>query len=178
MSLSDTAVADSGTATSSTVAGPGEATHAHQELLAAAAQELFRSVRVMRRILAQTRTADGAEELLLSDAQLFVLKLLAEEQPLAPRDLATRCMVSDPAMSKILNALQAQGLVTRQTDPANRRSVQVAITPAGVQELQRAVQARLGSLARALDPLTDTQLHDLITALNHLAHLGATGDSD
>ena len=176
MSLSDSAVAESGTATSSTVAGPDEATHAHQELLAAAAQQLFRSMRVMRRILSQTRTAAGAEELLLSDAQLFVLKLLLEEQPLAPRDLATRCMVSDPAMSKILNALQAQGLVTRQTDPANRRSVQVAITPAGQEELQRVVQARLGYLAGALDALTDAQLHDLITALSHLATLGAAGD--
>jgi DNA-binding MarR family transcriptional regulator len=81
-------------------------------------------------------------------------------------------------MSKILNTLQAQELVTRRTDPANRRSVQVAITPAGQQELQRAVQARLGYLAGALDPLTDAQLHDLITALGHLANLGAAGETE
>jgi len=162
----------------SPVAGSDAATRDHHELLAAAAQQLFRSTRVMRRILTQARTATGGEELLLSDAQLFVLKMLSEEQPLAPRDLATHCSVSDPAMSKILNTLQAQELVTRRTDPGNRRSVQVAITPAGQQELQRVVQARLAYLARALDPLTDAQLHDLITALGHLARLGAAGDPD
>jgi hypothetical protein len=32
--------------------------------------------------------------------------------------------------------------------------------------------------AGALDPLTDAQLHDLITALGHLAALGAAGDSE
>ncbi len=178
MSLSHPAVADPGAATSSGRAGRGAAARSHQELLTAAAQQFFRSARVMRRIMAEARTAAGAEELLLSDAQLHVLKLLAEERLLAPRDLASRCGVSDPAMSKILNTLEAQELVTRRTDPANRRCVQVAITPAGQQELERVVQARLGYLAGALDPLTDAQLHDLITALGHLAALGAAGDSE
>jgi DNA-binding MarR family transcriptional regulator len=178
MSLSDSAVAATGVATPSTAAGSAAATRTHQQLLNAAAQQFLRSGRVMRRILSQARTATGAEELVLSDAQLHVLKMLSEEQLLAPRDLAAHCAVSDPAMSKILNTLQAQELVTRRTDPANRRSVQVAITPAGQQELQRAVQARLGYLAGALDPLTDAQLHDLITALGHLANLGAAGETE
>ncbi len=178
MSVSHSAVADPGAATPSTGAGPGEAPRSHQELLTAAAQQFFRSAQVMRRIMMQARGAAGAEELLLSDAQIHVLKLLAEEQPLAPRELAARCVVSDPAMSKILNTLEAQALVTRRTDPANRRSVQVAITPAGRAELQRVVQARLGYLAGALDPLTDGQLRDLITALGHLAALGAAGDPE
>jgi DNA-binding MarR family transcriptional regulator len=177
MSLSHSAVADPGAATPSAGTGQGEVLLSHQELLTAAAQQFFRSARVMRRIMVEARTAAGAEELPLSDAQLHVLKMLAEEQPLAPRELAARCVVSDPAMSKILNTLEAQELVTRRTDPANRRSVQVAITPAGQRELERVVQARLGYLAGALDPLTDAQLRDVITALDHLAALGAAGDS-
>ena len=177
MSHSNAAVAGPGAATA-VVADPGPAPSTHQELLAVAALQFFRSARVMRRILTQARAASGAEDLPLSDAQIHVLKLLAEEDRLVPRDLAARCAVSDPAMSKILNTLEAQDLVTRRTDPANRRSVQVAITPAGQQELRRVVQARIDYLARALDPLTDAQLHDLITALGHLAALGAAGDPE
>ena len=57
-------------------------------------------------------------------------------------------------MSKILNALEAQGLLTRRTAPTNRRSAPVSVTPAGQHELGRAT-ARLGNLARARDPLCD-----------------------
>jgi DNA-binding MarR family transcriptional regulator len=178
MSLSHSAIADPGTATPSPVAGQGAASLSHQELLIAAAQQFFRSTQVMRRIMAQARSARGAEELSLSDAQIHVLKLLAEEGLTAPRDLAARCAVSNPAMSKILNTLEAQDLITRRTDPTNRRSVQVALTPAGQQELGRVVQARIGFLASALDALTDAQLRDLITALGHLSTLVAAGDTE
>ena len=174
MSQADAAVAVPG---AGAVAHAAPAPSTHEELLTAAALQLFRSTRVMRRIMTQARAACGAEELPLSDAQIHVLKLLAEEPRLAPSDLAARCAVSDPAMSKILNTLEAQDLVTRRTDPTNRRSVQVAITPAGQQELARVVQGRIDYLARALDPLTDSQLHDLIIALGHLSSLGA-GDPE
>src|SRR6476469_7543366 len=91
---------------------------AHSALLEAAALELLRSGRVLRSVLKQARTAKPAtDERPLSDAQLYVLQLLTEEPDLAPGDLAARCSVSDPAMSKILNALEAQGLLTRRTAP-------------------------------------------------------------
>ena len=150
---------------------------AHSALLEAAALELLRSGRVLRGVLKQARTAKPAtDERPLSDAQLYVLQLLTEEPDLAPGDLAARCSVSDPAMSKIRIALEAQGLLTRRTAPTNRRSVLVSVTPAGQHELGRATTAWLGNLARALDPLSDTQLGDLITALGHLAILGTPTD--
>ncbi|HMA36574.1 MAG TPA: MarR family transcriptional regulator [Chloroflexia bacterium] len=159
------------------VSRPGGAPPRHQELREAAAQQLLRSVQVLRRILKQARAAAPApDERPLSDAQFYVLQLLTDEPQLAPGDLAVRCAVSDPAMSKILNVLEDQGLVARHTDPANRRSVRVTVTPAGQQELARATRAWLANLARALDPLTDTQLQEVITALGHLASLGAAAD--
>jgi hypothetical protein len=54
--------------------------------------------------------------------------------------------------------------------------VRISVTPAGQQELQRATTAWLGNLTRALDPLTDAQLLDLITGLRHLAILGPSAD--
>lgn len=156
---------------------PSDELPTHPALLVTAAQQLLRSGRVLRGVLKQARADQTApDERPFSDAQLHVLQLLNEEPDLGPGDLAVRCSVSNPAMSKILNTLEAQGLLTRRTDPTNRRTVRVSVTPAGQHELQRATTVWLGNLARALDPLSDAQLLDLITGLRHLASLGPPPD--
>lgn len=146
--------------------------HGHDQLLEEAARHMFVLKRVMRRMLQQARARAGSpEEANMGEAQIQVLHALHDGGQLTAGDLADRCRVADPTMSKTLNHLEAQGLVVRRTDPTNRRVVQVTLTVAGQERLQQAQTEWTRNLAQVLYPLTNEQLHDLITGLSHLESL-------
>ncbi len=117
-----------------------------------------------------TRRESGVE---VGQAQFFVLHVLSRAASLAVGDIAERCHVSGPTISRMLNHLEANGLIERRIDPANRRVIRVDVTDAG-----RAAEAGMTrrfevALQHVLSPLTDEELVDLITALGHLERLGA-----
>lgn len=109
----------------------------------------------------------------VGQAQFFVLHVLAEAGPLPVGEIAERCHVSVPTVSRMLNHLEANGLIERHVDTANRRVVRVTVTEAG-----RAAEAEMTrrfetALERVLSPLTEGELADLITAFGHLERLVA-----
>jgi DNA-binding MarR family transcriptional regulator len=89
-----------------------------------------------------------------SASSLGVLEVLrAEGGPLQPSDIARRIFTSRPALSGVLDSLQARGLVRRQAHPQSRRGVLVEITDEGtatiesvLPELHRAEVAWTGVL--------------------------------
>ena len=109
----------------------------------------------------------------VGQAQFFVLHVLAEAGALPVGEIAERCHVSAPTVSRMLNHLEASGLIERHVDPANRRVVRVEVTKAGraaEAEMTRRFEAALESV---LSPLTERELADLITAFGHLERLVA-----
>ncbi|QXJ26239.1 MarR family transcriptional regulator [Actinomadura graeca] len=82
--------------------------------------------------------------------------VLATLRRAGPRDgmtaggLARHSMVTSGAVTNRLDRLVAKGYVTREVDPANRRSVVVALTPAGRELIDRAVAAHLDNERRIL----------------------------
>jgi DNA-binding MarR family transcriptional regulator len=58
-------------------------------------------------------------------------KLLAEGGSLPLGTLAERCACVRSNITQLVDRLEAEGLVTRNDDPRDRRSVLAAITPAG-----------------------------------------------
>jgi DNA-binding MarR family transcriptional regulator len=105
----------------------------------------------------------------LSLAKLNVLKALADrDEPLPLSHLADRCCCVRSNITQLVDRLEAERLVERLPDPADRRSVRAALTPAGrerhaeavriVGETERQVFAGLGeedrqALARLLGRL-------------------------
>ncbi len=105
----------------------------------------------------------------LSSAKLAVLGALvssAESLPLSELAGRLRCVRSN--ITQLVDRLEADGLVRREDDPQDRRSVRAAITPQGrerqaagaarLEAFQREVAARLSgadgaTLARALAAL-------------------------
>ncbi|MEU5896634.1 MULTISPECIES: MarR family transcriptional regulator [unclassified Streptomyces] len=67
----------------------------------------------------------------LSHSQLRLLGTLEEIQPATQHQLAEALGVSDPAISRSLRSLEAEGYVTISVDPAHRRRRLVALTPLG-----------------------------------------------
>ncbi|MEV7217371.1 MarR family transcriptional regulator [Kitasatospora cineracea] len=67
----------------------------------------------------------------LSTSQLRLLGTLEEIQPATQHRLAEALALSDPAVSRALRPLEAEGYVAVDIDPAHRRRRLVTLTPAG-----------------------------------------------
>lgn len=157
-----------------------------EELLRRAVKRSFVLGQVMRRALQQVRSefavGNPPDESIptgrdrgveVGQAQFFVLHVLSEAGSLAVGDIAERCHVSGPTISRMLNQLEANGLIERRIDPANRRVIRVDVTEAG-----RAAEAEMTrrfevAVQHVLSPLTDGELVDLATAFGHLERLVA-----
>ncbi len=70
--------------------------------------------------------------------------------PISLTELNRHVLLSQPAMSRMVDRLAGRGLVGREADPQDRRGVRLSLTPAG-RELQRRVgRQHARDVARAL----------------------------
>jgi MarR family transcriptional regulator, transcriptional regulator for hemolysin len=108
----------------------------------------------------------------------LVLISLKSRQAGNQRTLAGAVGVSEATMTHHLNAMDAQGLVTRRRDPANRRVQLVELTEAG-----EAAFGRLRAAATAFDQrlrrgLTEADIAGLEALLGRLERNVAGGSPD
>jgi DNA-binding MarR family transcriptional regulator len=86
-------------------------------------------------------------------------------------ELAAMEQVQPPSMTRIVAHLADAGMVTREADPADRRSVRVRVTPAGDAALAQMRTAKNAFLLRRLaelGPDEQRQATELVTLLEHL----------
>jgi DNA-binding MarR family transcriptional regulator len=107
----------------------------------------------------------------LSPSVVSALVHIDEQGPLRLTELAAREGVSAPTMSKVVDALVAQGLAVREPDPADARATRVTLTDSGRSTLEELRRSRTAALARALDGLTPDELDRLAQALPVLRSL-------
>ena len=127
---------------------------------------LFAHASLMRRFAAEAE--DVWENLSMKEYDvLYTLSKCPE--PIRLSELNRHVLLSQPALSRLVDRLVERELVSRATDPKDGRSVRLGLTPAG-----RAVQRRIGrrhgrSVARAmsarLTPLELRQLEELCARL-------------
>jgi DNA-binding MarR family transcriptional regulator len=118
------------------------------------------SIRLLRR-----RGDEGAG---LSARRLSALSAIAAAGPLSLAELAAAEQVRPPTMSRIVDALLAAGLVTREPDPKNRRSVRIAVTEEGVRAMAAGRARRVQALAGRLGRLSDYERRALTRGLEVL----------
>ncbi len=107
------------------------------------------SIRLLRTL---RREDDGSG---LTAPRLSALSVVVFAGPLSLSALAEAEQVRPPTMSRIVDALVQAGLVTRETDPDDRRGVRIAATAAGRMLLEEGRARRVGALAERLRGLTD-----------------------
>jgi DNA-binding MarR family transcriptional regulator len=79
--------------------------------------------------------------------------------------------VQPPSMTRIVAHLADAGMVSRETDSSDRRSVRVRITPAGTRTLERMRTAKNAFLQRRLGDLSgdeQRQAEELVGLLEHI----------
>lgn len=105
------------------------------------------------------------------DLQLWefdILATLRRAGRLTAGELVTTSMVTSGAITNRIDRLVDRGLVNRETDPANRRSVLIDLTGPGrqlVDELLVGHIANENRLLAALPPQRRTELADLLRTL-------------
>src|SRR5215471_5963337 len=85
----------------------------------------------------------------LAPARLSALSVIGFGGPCRVTDLAEAEQVAVPTISRIVAALVAQGLVERQADASDRRTIHLVATPRGMDVLregQRRRTAHLGTM--------------------------------
>lgn len=102
-------------------------------------------------LLRRLRREDDAAG--LPAPQLSALSVIVFGGPMAIGALADAEQVRPPTMTRVVAALEAQGLVARETGAADRRIVLVRATARGSQLLQEGRRRRVASLEAALASL-------------------------
>ena len=126
--------------------------------------------RLRRALRRGARVADPANPLAV--AQLELLSAITEHPRSRPGQLARLLNMRPNTVTTIVNALTAQGMVTRAATDADRRAVELSATDAGQQAVHAWPATNAAVLHLALSTLPASQrraLASAVTALNALA---------
>jgi DNA-binding MarR family transcriptional regulator len=107
----------------------------------------------------------------VSPEQVSLLVAIKYAPGIGVRELAARERVSAPAMSKHVDRLERDALVTRTPSIDDRRRVGLTLTDEGRRLLRRVRSRRTAWLAGRLGDLTDEQLRAIDEAIEPLREL-------
>jgi DNA-binding MarR family transcriptional regulator len=91
-------------------------------------------------------------------AQLSALSVLVFGGPRTLGELATAEQVRPPTITRIVQALEAEGLVRRDSDPHDARVARIRATTKGRRVMQRGRERRIASLAALLGRLSPDEV--------------------
>jgi DNA-binding MarR family transcriptional regulator len=102
----------------------------------------------------------------------------APERRLTMSELGTRAVVSRTRVSRVVDELAAAGLVTREANPADRRSAYAVLTAAGRDRLRTAAPTYLAGIRRHFTGhLNDEELATLTSVLRRVLDASASSTS-
>jgi DNA-binding MarR family transcriptional regulator len=125
-------------------------------------------------LLRRLRREDAASG--LSAPRLSALSVLVFGGPLGLGALAAAEGVRPPTMTRIVQALERQGLVKREPDPRDRRGVLLRATEQGRRLLHEGRSRRVATLARQLEGLSRPEIVALGKAAAVLERVLASRD--
>ncbi len=103
----------------------------------------------------------------LTPSQFAVLSMLWEKDGLPFKDLAAANWCTRPTMTGIVDTLEKKGLVTRQPNPGDRRSLLVCLTDNG-RALQKTTRTLNAPFSNCCDGLTAAEAQQLNSLLHKL----------
>jgi DNA-binding MarR family transcriptional regulator len=125
----------------------------------------------MAHLLGRTRRHDEirlSSGVALDRAAIVVLRALDESGPIRPADLAELLLLDRPHISRQIQVLEREGLVSVTADPKDARARRVATTPAGRLAADQLRGASRDAMARALHDWSAEDLSRLGELLSEL----------
>lgn len=148
----------------------------------ALAHDVLRSIRqIMRRISEYSKHLSS--EVGLTVPQLMCLKAIGEleeegEKEITVVGVAARVHLSAATVSRILDRLVRDGLVTRERIAVDRRKVCLALTPSGIERFQSLPVPLQEQFVTRLSALPEQERVALLTALRKLSDLMEANEID
>lgn len=111
----------------------------------------------------------------VTEQQWRVLRTLSDTGPMEPNQIARRCQILSPSLTRMLAGMQAQDLIKRVRSSADQRRQQISLTPKSlklidhmrpqVDEKYKEIEARIGKelldrLYRDVDTLVELVKRD------------------
>lgn len=96
---------------------------------------------------------------------LATLRRCGPPYRLSPNDLLEWMMVTSGTMTNRIDQLERAGLVAREPNPDDRRSVLIALTPKGLEVVEQTVRRHVENERRLLEPLSPEQQRQLADLL-------------
>lgn len=100
-----------------------------------------------------------------------VLRVLVESGPLEQKAIAAEACLLLPSLTRILQTMEADGLVNRESDPEDRRRSIVSVTTSGRAVIENHADQSNAILARLEDQFGKERLDDLLRLLDDLQHI-------
>ena len=123
------------------------------------------------RLARQARTHNTNGNGRLSAARLSALTAAAAADSLSLAELAAIEKVQPPTMSRLVEGLVRDELLTRETSSSDRRSVRIRATAKGAALLDKADQGQVGQLAERLEALADSEKRALLRGVELIERL-------
>jgi DNA-binding MarR family transcriptional regulator len=114
-------------------------------------------------LLRRVREVD-AKAMGISPARASALSVLVFGGARSLTELAAAEQVTTPTMSKLVTAMEGEGLVRRYPDVNDARAIRLEATPKARRLLERGRSRRLDLLERLLDGASDAELEAVGTA--------------
>jgi DNA-binding MarR family transcriptional regulator len=121
---------------------------------------------VLQRHLARANAGEG-----LTRARLSALALLVLGGPRTLGELAAAERVRPPTMTRLVHAMEADGLVAREPHPSDGRSIILRATPKGERQLEIGRSRQIAPLAEAISALDRAERRQLEDAADLLGRL-------
>lgn len=112
----------------------------------------------------------------LTIKELYLLSTLSDEgcgihQPVDLSEIKGHMHITKAAISQMFTSLEKKGYVVRETDPANRRKITVALTSKGKQVLDLSIAQADKVLDETLDRLGTENAWELISLINQFSDI-------
>jgi DNA-binding MarR family transcriptional regulator len=104
-----------------------------------------------------------------------VLASLAGSEPLSIGRLASISTIKQPTVTRLLDRMEAKGLVKRLENDGDRRITLAAITPAGTRRVSRLIELARTHEQRVLEPFGLRRAEELKSTLRHIIELHNAG---
>ncbi len=139
------------------------------------AHEVLDVVPIVFRVIRAELRKHGAKE--MSVPQYRTLAFVYRNEGASLSEVGDHIGLTLPTMSLLVDGLVARGLVSRRTDPEDRRRMTLTLTEAGRARLESARAATMANLEERLRQLSASDRATITTAMRMLSEL-FTGGKD
>lgn len=134
---------------------------------------IFRSV---RRAFAMTTALDPDLDLHVTHQQFEVIVLLDEEGTLQVAEIGRRLQIAKAQMTQVMDKLSELGLIERETNPADRRAINVSLSTRGRTVLEANKERLRNAVKEAMSAISDEDLAELSVSLRKVQNIMAMID--